>query len=85
VDERKHELEKRDQERRDFMLKKHYERQRMASEKREKTEKKIEQARQAAELALLRQRKDFEERSQKVEEKRRFFEMQRDKERNELQ
>lgn len=52
VDKRKQEIDKRDQERRDFMLKKQYERAKMASQKRALTEKKIEQTRQAAEMAI---------------------------------
>ena len=48
--------------------------QKIASQKREFTEKKLEQAKQQAELALIKQRQQFEERNKKVEEKRRFFE-----------
>lgn len=42
---RKQELEKRDQERKENMIKRQYEKQRQAQLEREKAEKKIEQAR----------------------------------------
>lgn len=56
----------------------------MASQKREQTEKKLEQARMQAELTLQQQRKQFEERSTKVEVKRKMFEDARERERIEI-
>lgn len=52
-------MDKRDAERRDFMIKKQVLTQKEALRKREKTERKIEQARMAAEMALHKQREDF--------------------------
>jgi hypothetical protein len=49
------------------------------------TERKIEQAKLAADMVLHKQRKDFEERQQKVEEKRRQFDESRSRERQDIQ
>ena len=66
------------------MLKKQAERQKFAQKKRYETEKKIEQAKTSAEEALTKQRKDFEIRQSKVEEKRKQFEVSRSRERSEI-